>query len=218
MAEMWICRNTPPLPHGRRDPSGWRNFTYEEIQTSDYGNSGHGTSVLGPSRLPQTGNPALPNAERNKNDINNIYMSDTDPIYPILPAKVEEAPILMDGMEEKHSVKFYEQLLRGLWGYLSLLDNHPRDELDGIISLGADVMASKQPYVRIGGQEIDRATVMNRLRSLDFTHIDYVMECMKKTTKPIRNVRNYLLTALYNAPLTIDAYYANQVALHEGIA
>ena len=198
--------------------SGGFRLSRAENQTSYNGNSVRQTSFFETSGLPISGVPVFPKAEWNDNNINNTYMSDTDPIYPILPAKVEEAPILMDGMDEKHSVKFYEQLLRGLWGYLPLLDNHPRDELDGIISLGADVMASKQPYVRVGGQEIDRAAVMDRLRSLAFTHIDYVLECMKKTTKPIRNVRNYLLTALYNAPLTIDAYYANQVALHEGIA
>ena len=190
-------------------------FPSEEIQTSDFGNSGHRTSDFEPPRLPKTGNSAFPQPERNKNDINNIYKSDTDPIYPIVPATVEEAAApmdTMDGMDERHKVKFYEQLLRGLWGYLSLEDNHSREELDGIISLGADVMASSQPTVRVGGQEIDRTTVSDRLRSLNFTHIDYVLECMRKTTKPIRNVRNYLLTALYNAPLTIDAYYANQVA------
>ena len=193
-------------------------FPTEENQTSDYGNSGLWTSDYEPSRLPETGTPPFPKGERNKNDKNNIYKNDTDPIYPICTASVEEAPVRMDEMDEVRSVKFYEQLLRGLWGYLSLLDNHTRDEVDGIISLGADVMASRQPYVRVGGQEIDRVTVTDRLRSLNSMHIDYVLDCLKKTTKPIRNVRSYLLTALYNAPLTIDAYYTNHVALHEGIA
>ena len=194
---------------------------HEDFKTSDHGNSGHGTSYIEPSRLPETGNPAFPQAERNDNNINKNYMNDTDPIYPILPTTVEEAADqmdTMDGMDERRKGKFYEQLLRGLWGYLSLTDNHSREELDGIISLGADVMASRQPTVRVGGQEIDSATVSDRLRSLNFTHIDYVLDCIKKTTKPIHNLRSYLLTALYNAPLTIDAYYTNQIGLHEGIA
>ena len=190
-------------------------FPSEEVQTSDIGNSGLWTSDYEASRLPETGTLPFPKEERNKNDKNNTYKNDTDPIHPICTASVEEAPVRMDGMDEVRSAKFYEQLLRGLWGYLSLLDNHTRDEVDGIISLGADVMASRQPYVRVGGQEIDRVTVTDRLRSLNSMHIDYVLDCLKKTTKPIRNVKSYLLTALYNAPLTIDAYYTNLVAQNE---
>ena len=41
------------------------------------------------------------------------------------------------------------------------------------------------------------------------------MECMHRNTTPVRNMRSYLLTALYNAPAAIDSYYAGQVAQHE---
>ena len=117
----------------------------------------------------------------------------------------------MDGF----NAEFYQQVLRGRWGYLSLLDNHSREEVNGLITLGADVLASKQETIRIGGQDLPKSDVATRLYSLDFTHIDYVLECMHKTTKPIRNMRSYLLTALYNAPTTIDSYFAGQVAQHE---
>ena len=196
---------TEPAPH--------IHAPTEEIQTSQNGNSGFETSFFETSASPVSGPPGIPKAERNDNNINNTYMNHTDPIYPISPVDSEHGR-QMDGMDG-FSAKFYEQVLRGQWGYLSLLDHYTREELDGVISLGADVLASKQPTVRIGGQEIPRDVVAERLRSLDFTHIDYVLECMHRTTKPIRNVRSYLLTALYNAPTTIDSYYANQVAQHE---
>ena len=116
----------------------------------------------------------------------------------------------MDEIEEK------EALLREQWGYPALLDNYRQEELDGLISLGADVLLSRKPTMRIGGQEMPTKQVQQRLLSLDFTHIDYVLECFQRTTTPIRNIRAYLLTSLYNAPNTIDAYYENQVRQHEG--
>ena len=93
----------------------------------------------------------------------------------------------MDEMDE-FNAEFYQQVLRGRWGYLSLLDNHNRAEVDGLIALGADILASKQKTIKIGGQVLPRGDVASRLYSLDFTHIDYVLECMHKTTKPIYNI------------------------------
>ena len=137
-------------------------------------------------------------------------MSDTDPIYPSRQIVVEQEPLMdvMDGF----NAEFYQQVLRGRWGYLSLLDNHSREEVDGLITLGADVLASRQKNIIVGGQELPKCDVVSRLYSLDFTHIDYVLECMHRNTTPVRNMRSYLLTALYNSPTTIDSYYANQVA------
>ena len=84
-----------------------------------------------------------------------------------------------------------------------------------LILLGADILASNKPTTRIGGQELPTQQVQQRLLSLDFTHIDYVLECFQKHSGPVRNVRSYLLTALYNAPATIDVYVENQFQQHE---
>ena len=59
----------------------------------------------------------------------------------------------------------------------------------------------------IGGEEIPIAAVRERLGQLDRFHITYVLDCMQKTNTPIRNIRAYLLAALYQAPTTIDSYY-----------
>lgn len=40
--------------------------------------------------------------------------------------------------------------------------------------------------------------------------IAYVLECMRRNTSDIANIRAYLLAALYNAPTTICQYYASQ--------
>ena len=95
------------------------------------------------------------------------------------------------------------------------MDNYRAETLDSLILLGADILASNKPTTRIGGQELPTQQVQQRLLSLDFTHIDYVLECFQKHSGPVRNVRSYLLTALYNAPTTIDVYVENQFQQHE---
>ena len=179
------------------------DFRKPDLQTSEKRNSGH----------PESGSQEFLKSERSNNNINNNYKNNTEPINPILAAAAnEENPAdRIDGF----STKQYEQLLRGLWGYFSLLDRHCQSEVEGIISLGADVLASTQETIRIGGRDIPRKSVAERLKSLSSDHINYVLECVHKATWPIKNIRAYLLTALYNAPTTIDSYYANQVAQHE---
>ena len=50
--------------------------------------------------------------------------------------------------------------------------------------------------------------VKSRFLKLNSSHIEYVLEAMNKNPSDIRNIRAYLLTALYNASLTIDNYYS----------
>jgi hypothetical protein len=113
----------------------------------------------------------------------------------------------MDGMDG------YKTLLKEKWGYAALVDTLGAAKLDGVITLGSDVLCSNSPTIRIGKQDLPREMVVNRLLSLDFTHIAYVFECLEKSQTPIRNMRAYLLTALYYAPTTIDAQVDHQVAL-----
>ena len=46
---------------------------------------------------------------------------------------------------------------------------------------------------------------------LDMSHIQYVIDCMAENATKVRNIKNYLLTALYNAPNTIGNYYQSEV-------
>ena len=51
----------------------------------------------------------------------------------------------------------------------------------------------------------------NRLMKLDSSHIQYILECLKENSTQIRNIKQYLLATLYNAPVTVDSYYSAQV-------
>lgn len=70
-----------------------------------------------------------------------------------------------------------------------------------------EAVCTRRPSVRIAGDDIPAAVVKSRFLKLESSHIEYVFECMDKNTTAIANIRTYVLTALYNAPTTIDSYY-----------
>ena len=51
----------------------------------------------------------------------------------------------------------------------------------------------------------------SRLMKLDSSHIQYILECLKENSTQIRNIKQYLLATLYNAPVTVDSYYSAQI-------
>ena len=80
-----------------------------------------------------------------------------------------------------------------------------------IVHLIANVYTTRCPSVRVGGDNVDIEFVRKRFRQLDCFHIEYVLDCLNNSATVIQNRKNYLLTCLFSAPVTIDGYYANQV-------
>ena len=66
--------------------------------------------------------------------------------------------------------------------------------------------------MRIGGKQLYTALVKERFLKLDSSHIEYVLERMRENTTYVRNIKKYLLAALYNAPVTMDSYYTSLVS------
>ena len=95
--------------------------------------------------------------------------------------------------------------------YDLLLEEYPSDDVESIVELLTDVLASTASTIRIGGQTLPTETVKQRYRRLEREHIGYVIDSMKQTTSKINNIRAYLLTALYNAPVTIGPFYSAAV-------
>ena len=65
--------------------------------------------------------------------------------------------------------------------------------------------------IRIAGDDYPAEVVKSRFMKLDSSHVQYVMDCMKDNTSYVRNIKKYLLAALYNAPTTINSYYSSLV-------
>ena len=107
----------------------------------------------------------------------------------------------------------YRDLIRENIEYDILAKNNPADRirLDELVELMLDTVCSKRSSIRIAGDEFPAEVVKSRFLKLEAQHIQYVLDSLKDNPPHIRNIKKYLLAALYNAPLTIENYYAAQI-------
>lgn len=115
--------------------------------------------------------------------------------------------ILSDvGMKERNQ---YRNYLKEELYIETIKSDYPYNEeiIEGILELILDVVCSKKETVRIAGEDMPINIVKSRFMKLNFSHIVYVINCMKENTTKVRSIKQYLLTALYNAPITIGSYY-----------
>lgn len=85
------------------------------------------------------------------------------------------------------------------------------DELEELVELMVDTVCARRRTTRLGGAEYPHEAVRSRMLKLNRDHLEYVLDSLHRNTTQIRNIRQYLLTALYNAPVTIRSAYAAQV-------
>ena len=107
----------------------------------------------------------------------------------------------------------YRDLIRENIEYDILAKNNPADRirLDELVELMLDTVCSKRSSIRIAEDEFPAEVVKSRFLKLEAQHIQYVLDSLKDNPPHIRNIKKYLLAALYNAPLTIENYYAAQI-------
>jgi len=115
----------------------------------------------------------------------------------------------------------YKDLIMENISYDTLLYDYPYDQdiLSEILELMVDVVCTTKPTVRISGDDKPTEVVRSQFLKLDSEHIRFVMGGLKENTTRIRNMRQYLLATLYNAPLTIGNYYRSLVShdMSEGL-
>ena len=105
------------------------------------------------------------------------------------------------------------ELIRENIRYYDLIREHPWDaeQLDEMVELMVEAACSRRESIRVAGNYFPQAVVRSRLLKLDSGHIRFVFDCLKNNTTQVRNIKQYLLTTLYNAPVTIGNHYAAQV-------
>lgn len=81
------------------------------------------------------------------------------------------------------------------------------DRLQEIVEIMLDAICSSSKTIRINGEDMPQEVVKSRFLKLNSSHIEYVFHAMENCPSDIRNIRAYLLTTLYNAPITMDNYY-----------
>ena len=111
--------------------------------------------------------------------------------------------------EESALRKAYQEHFDETAGFPWLMSEDPagRDQLKEIRELLIDTCCSRRKEIMIGGELIRAEQVRSRFMKLGPDHIRYVMKALRDNTEMIRNMKAYLLTLLYNAPLTIQSYY-----------
>ena len=122
-------------------------------------------------------------------------------------------PILSDESEKMKNRKLLEEYFSRSLEIELLLRLYPDDEdtIYQIVDLLVDTCDSKRKLIRIAGDDKPAEVVCSRLKKLNADHIRFVLNCLAENTSPIRNMKQYLLAALFNAPTTMQLYYQNKV-------
>ena len=135
----------------------------------------------------------------NKTDENNTEKSETYPFYS------EEA----DGMSNRTQLEEY--FLQSLEIDLLLrLCPDDEDTIYQIVDLLVDTCATNRKLLHIAGDDKPAEVVRSRFMKLNADHIRFVLKCLAENSSPIRNMKQYLLASLYNAPTTMQLFYQNQ--------
>lgn len=141
----------------------------------------------------------------------------TDSI-PILssPSPLEEAaaPPERKRTERNDAYKVYEEIIKENIEYDYLLQDFrfEKDRVDEIVDLILETVCSARKTIRIAGDDYPAELVKSKFMKLDSEHIRFVLDCMRENTTKIRNIKQYLRAALFNAPSTIGSYYTSLVS------
>ena len=168
--------------------------------------SGEPSSEKPSSGNPTTGKPMPEKPTQQNIEKQNTDQSNTDSIpfrtaAPPEPKRTEPSPA--EQMEE------YRALIRDNIQYPLLAAQDPEDTdlLDEIVELMTETVCTRRKTTRVCGSDFSAEVVKSRLLKLDAEHIRFVLKCLRENTSKIKNIKQYLLATLYNAPVTISSYY-----------
>ena len=164
---------------------------------------------------PEQGNPAQLNTKESSNYGSITDLSNTEVSNPIQsnPQPLTGRPPAGIGTDGMGAREVYREIVLDNIEYRYLIQEEhiDREQLDEIAELIVDTVCSARTTIRIAGDDYPAEVVKSRFMKLDSSHVRYVMDCMRENTTYVRNIKKYLLAALYNAPATIGNYYSSLV-------
>ena len=163
---------------------------------------------------PEQGNPAQLNTNRSSKEKSKKDLSSTEGSNPIQSSPQTPAGANRTGRDWIRERESYRELILENIEYDYLIQNRQldRDRLDELVELMVDTVCSNREMIRIAGDDYPAEVVKSRFLKLDSSHIEYVLDRMRENTTYVRNIKKYLLAALYNAPATIGSYYTSLVS------
>ena len=117
-------------------------------------------------------------------------------------------PFLPDDEDREQLEDYFYQVLEV--ELLLRLCPDDEDTIYQIVDLLVDTCSTKRKMLRIAGDDKPAEVVRSRLKKLNADHIRFVLGCLAENTAPVRNMKQYLLAALFNAPTTMNLYYQNK--------
>ena len=96
--------------------------------------------------------------------------------------------------------------------YYSLLEDAQESDkqLDEIVELMVEIQCATKPTIRIAGNDYPAEMVKERFSKLGCKHIEYVTSCLRQNTTRVRNIKQYLMATLFNAPATVESFYTSE--------
>ena len=139
------------------------------------------------------------------------------PIHSPNPSPLEgqaAAPPERKRKETNDAYRVYEEIIKDNICYDILKQDMPydHDRIDEIVDLILETVCTRRRTIRIAGDDYPAELVKSKFMKLESEHIRFVLDCMRENTTKIRNIKQYLRAALFNAPSTIGNYYTSLVA------
>ena len=162
---------------------------------------------------PDTEKPAELNIEKSNTQKSITHGSSTDSI-PFRETAAARPPERKgrDAMSVSEIENYRELILENIeYDYLCREFATYREDLDEIVELMVETVCARRKTTRIAGSDFPHEVVRSRFLKLDSEHIRFVMDSLQKNTTEVRNMKQYLLTVLFNAPTTISNHYTAQV-------
>lgn len=186
----------------------------KETSVEKEGNSEVGKTNVLRFEEPTSGSPFYGNLEVGKKDSNNTDNNNTE-------GKETESNHIQSGRgfsegavcDKRDVVEGYSELIKSNISMDILLQSNPYDKelIEGIFDLILETVLAKGEYIVIASNSYPRELVKSKFLKLEYSHIVYVLECIKGNTTKVYNIKKYLLAALFNAPTTISGYYQAEV-------
>ena len=172
---------------------------------------------------PTSENPMQLNKDISRTNLQKKEKSNTDlssthsiPIHSLNPLPYGEGaaePPEKKRTERNDAYRVYEEIIKGNIDYDILIqDMADRDRLDEIVDLILETVCTRRKTIRVAGDDYPAELVKSKFMKLDSEHIRFVLDCMRENTTKIRNIKQYLKAALFNAPSTIGNYYTSLVS------
>ena len=162
---------------------------------------------------PDTEKPAELNIEKSRTQKSNTQGSSTDSI-PFRATAAARPPERKgrDSMSMEEMQDYRELILENIeYDHLCREFETYREDLDEIVELIVETVCARRKTTRIAGADFPHEVVRSRFLKLDSSHIEFVMESLHNNTTEVRNMKQYLLTVLFNAPTTMSNHYTAQV-------